>query len=194
MKKLILVLILVSSTLGMKSENKIDINKYQICFNKVEKINITKKLKAKQIKRNNYPKTENFENNIAKIKKFCKLYNIPWEAIAWLWYRESNFGQSYGAKKDNIHFGVKCHGKKGVMYYDDCKGKCCFVSYSSFEESLKDLMMFLKKNPRYEKAGLFNAKTAEEAVKALSAAKYATDVKFVNNFYKEYQKLNISGL
>lgn len=197
MKKLILILVLICSTMSMKSEDNVNINKYQICIYKEpvqKKINIKKKVSKSQNKRNNYPITEKFEDNILLIKKLCEQNNIPYKAIIWLWWRESNWGNSSGAKKDNIHFGVKCHGKKGVLYYDDCEGKCCFVSYRTFEESLKDLMKFFKKNPRYEKAGLFKAQTAEEAVIALKKAKYATDTNFLKNYYNEFKKFKIDEL
>lgn len=195
MKKLILILVLLLGTLSMKSEIGININKYQVCVipkEVVKKKDIKNKLKSNQRKRNNYPKNiENFNENIALIKKLATINDIPYKAIIWLWWRESNWGNSGGAKKDNIHFGVKCHGRKGVMYYDDCKGKCCFMSYNTFEDSLRDLMQFFKKNKRYKEAGLFEAKTTEQAVIALEKAKYATDSKFLNNYYNDIKKLNI---
>lgn len=197
MKKLILILVLTLSTISMKSEDNVDINKYQVCIHKEiksEKLNIKKKITNRQGKRNNYPTNQNFDENIKLIKDMCKQYNIPYQAIIWLWWRESNWGNSGGAKRDNIHFGVKCHGKKGVMYYDDCKGKCCFMSYRTFKDSLKDLMEFFKKNSRYKNAGLFKAQTAEEAVIALKNAKYATDPNFLKNYYNEFKKFRINEL
>lgn len=203
MKKLILALVLLSSTLSMKSEGEIDlINKYQLCkseinqrsSNRIDKRNIKQLLLQKQQKRNNYPITDNFHTNIELIKKLCAENNIPYKAIIWLWWRESNWGNSKGAKVDNIHFGVKCHGKKGAMYFDDCKGKCCFISYRTFEDSVKDLMSFFKRNKRYADSGLFAAKTAEDAVKALKRANYATDPNFLKSFYNEYKTLNIDEL
>ena len=128
-------------------------------------------------------------STIELIKKISEQYGLPYDGVIWLWFRESGCGTSGGARKDNIHFGVKCHGKKGVAYKDDCKGKCCFVSYPNFESSLKDLMVFFTKNKRYEKAGLFKAKTAEQFAIALKKAKYATDPNFLNNFYNEYPKI-----
>lgn len=198
MKKLILILVLLSSTISMKSEGDININKYQLCIipkEVVKKKYIKSKLKSNQRKRNNYPKNiESFNENIALIKELATINNIPYKAIIWLWWRESNWGNSSGAKKDNIHFGVKCHGNKGVMYYDDCKGKCCFMSYSTFKDSLKDLMNFFNRNKRYEKAGLFDAKNTEQAVIALKKAGYATDPNFLNNYYNEIKQLNIDEL
>ena len=194
---------LIFSTLSMKSEDEININKYQLCKIPVEKViknksnvkNIKDKLVKNQKKRNNYPRNvEDFDEKIKLIKELATKNNIPYKAIVWLWWRESNWGMTGGAKKDNIHFGVKCHGKKGVMYYDDCKGKCCFVSYRTFEDALKDLMDFFKRNKRYSDNGLFDAKTTEQAVIALKKAWYATDPNFLKNYYNEFEKLNIDEL
>lgn len=206
MEKLILTLLvfLLINTKKTKSEFvNIDINKYQICkLQKTEeqqdnKIKVIKE-KRKQISTSNnfYTVLQNdtFFDRVELIKKYCAEYNIPYQAIVWLWWRESNWGNSYGAKKDNVHFGVKCHGKKGVMYKDDCVGKCCFVSYANFEQSLKDLMSFLKRNKRYSNAGLYEAKTAEQVVKALFKANYATDPNFLNIFYKEFKEMNLENI
>lgn len=165
------------------------INNYNFC--KVEyKQKCNNCFKRNRIKSNlkSYVLISNI-NNIELIKKVSEQYGLPYDGVLWLWLRESGCGTSRGAKVDNIHFGVKCHGKKGVAYKDDCKGKCCFVSYPNFESSLKDLMVFFTQNKRYEKAGLFEAKTAEQFAIALKKAKYATDPNFLKNFYNEYPKL-----
>lgn len=182
--------------------NHIDINKYNICDNDYNQLcnNCIHSIKTK-LKKGIKPipvsvkAVDNLTMNIELIKKIANANNLPYLGIIWLWLRESNWGCSYGARKDNVHFGVKCHGKKGVMYKDDCKEKkCCFVSYRNFDESLKDLIKFFKDNPRYEKAGLFKAKTAEEFVVALKKAGYATDPNFLKNFYVEYYKFKINEL
>ena len=53
-----------------------------------------------------------------------------------------------------------------------------FRSYGSPEEAVDDYVNFLKKNKRYEKAGVFETKTSGEYFSALQKAGYATDPEY----------------
>ena len=53
-----------------------------------------------------------------------------------------------------------------------------FRSYNSPEEAVDDYVNFLKKNKRYEKAGVFATKTSGEYFTALQRAGYATDPEY----------------
>jgi len=50
-----------------------------------------------------------------------------------------------------------------------------FRVYTSFEESARDYVKFLKENPRYTKAGVFTAESPEVQAQRLQAAGYATN-------------------
>jgi flagellum-specific peptidoglycan hydrolase FlgJ len=112
-------------------------------------------------------------------------------------------GASKLSRNSNNYFGIKCHNWKGKSYnidtgeYDS-SGKsythtnACFRSYDSVEDSIKDYVSFLKNNPRYEKAGVFKAKTVKQQAEALKTAGYATapdypsKIQSVYNGVKEY--------
>ncbi len=172
-----------------------NIDAYTICdVDYTQKSN--NKLSKKKILNLNITKYNlNLTQCFALIKKKCEALGIPYRAIIWLWLRESGWGQSYSARVHNVHFGIKCHGSKGVFYKDDCKdAKCCFRQYKNFEESLDDLLTFFVENPRYTKAGLFKATTEEEFVKALVRAKYASSPQYLNFFYNEFKSYKINEL
>jgi hypothetical protein len=59
-------------------------------------------------------------------------------------------------------------GKMAAMDQD-------FREYNSVDESIVDHGMFLRKNPRYEKAGVFRAKNPSQQAEAIHKAGYATD-------------------
>ena len=62
-----------------------------------------------------------------------------------------------------------------------------FRSYNSVEDAFVDRVSFLKSNPRYSKAGLFDAATlgnAEAESLALQKAGYATDPEYAANLMK----------
>ena len=99
-------------------------------------------------------------------------------------------GESTLAKQFNNHFGVKADPRwKGMKVnlqtrevYD---GKSVMVGdyfrvYENPEQSFKDRNDFLTLNPRYRKAGVFNATTPEAQAEALQKAGYATDPNYAN--------------
>jgi len=94
-------------------------------------------------------------------------------------------GQSLLSRSANNYFGIKADSKwKGPTIdlktgeyfngqYVTVTGK--FRKYASIKDSFADYVNFLKSNPRYTTAGVFNASTPEEQAQALQKAGYATD-------------------
>jgi flagellum-specific peptidoglycan hydrolase FlgJ len=106
-------------------------------------------------------------------------------------------GASKLARNSNNYFGIKCHNWSGKTYnidtgeYDSSGNKyidksACFRAYDSVEDSIKDYIKFLKSNPRYERAGVFNAKTVKEQADALKSAGYATAPDYSNKIQSVY--------
>lgn len=93
-------------------------------------------------------------------------------------------GQSQLSKMYNNFFGIKADKSwKGESVKLDTgevfNGKSVIIKdafrvYQSPEESMRDYVDFLKKNPRYKSAGVFDAKTIAEQAQALLRAGYAT--------------------
>lgn len=197
MKQIIVFLLILLTFNSSKNELVLaNINNYTICdVNYDQKSNNKKKKKTFSLKVTKNKNKESLTKDFALIKEKCEAIGIPYRAIIWLWLRESGWGQSSSARVHNVHFGVKCHGKVGVHYKDDCgDAKCCFRQYASFEESLDDLLLFLVNNPRYKKAGIFKATTEEEFVSALIRARYATSPVYMNLFKNEWVKFKIYEL
>lgn len=102
---------------------------------------------------------------------------------------EGRGGNSLLTTKYHNHFGVKAQrgdGWKGDtvnlatgevsgsgQYYTDYNQ--VFRVYPNDRASFDDRVKFLQDNPRYRAAGVFDAKTPLEQLKALQSAKYATD-------------------
>jgi flagellar protein FlgJ len=70
------------------------------------------------------------------------------------------------------------------------KVKDWFRSYSSIQEAVNDKVDFFKKNPRYQKSGLFEAKTSEEYFNALKKSGYATDKDYVSSNLKMVESVD----
>lgn len=124
-------------------------------------------------------------------------------------YLESGGAKSGLASKYNNFFGIKATSnwtgkivnlrtreqtKEGKDYYIDAK----FRAYNSPAESFSDHIKFLKSNPRYAKAGLFNNPN-NYALQAdsLQRAGYATDTNYSkvlkdvgNNFVTTLKKIS----
>jgi flagellum-specific peptidoglycan hydrolase FlgJ len=98
-------------------------------------------------------------------------------------------GNSLLARKYKNFFGIKASSKwKGPSvnletqeYFTSTPVtiKDSFRVYNSFEDSAKDFIKFLQENPRYTKAGVFNAKTPEQQIQAIKNAGYATAPNYV---------------
>jgi flagellum-specific peptidoglycan hydrolase FlgJ len=87
-------------------------------------------------------------------------------------------GQGLVAKKANNYFGIKegtgWNGDTIDLPTPNDRDKIStFRVYANFQESAKDFINFLKKNPRYTKAGVFKAPNYQEQIIAIARAGYA---------------------
>lgn len=94
---------------------------------------------------------------------------------------ESNWGNSTLTKEANNLFGIKLGvGWKGeshqsrTLEYHDVWIEDEFRKYESWQESIDDHANFLIQNPRYQKSGVFEAKTYLAQAQALQEAGYST--------------------
>ena len=95
---------------------------------------------------------------------------------------ESGWGGSGLSVRDNNFFGIKSYGKSGGKTWatkEERDGKmvnenASFRGYESAEDSIKGYVDFMQTNPRYKKAGVFDAKTPEEQADAIQSAGYST--------------------
>lgn len=103
---------------------------------------------------------------------------------------ESDAGNSQLSREANNFFGIKASSSwDGEVYYIKTKEynkdgsiyweTAAFRKYPSVLDSIKGYVQFLQQNPRYAKAGVFNAKTVADQAAALKAAGYATDVNYI---------------
>lgn len=98
---------------------------------------------------------------------------------------ESGWGKSGLTQQANNMFGIKCSsnwdgecinmetGEYGSTGYYTTDSN--FRKYNSIEDSVNDHSLFLKENPRYPNAGVFDATTYQEQIRAIHSAGYATD-------------------
>jgi len=92
-------------------------------------------------------------------------------------------------KGDNINIPTRevIKGKE-IMIND------YFRTYPDPFACFMDRNRFLKKNPRYEKAGVFKAKTPQEQAEALKKAGYATDPDYVKLLMGIINTYNLKSL
>jgi flagellum-specific peptidoglycan hydrolase FlgJ len=112
-----------------------------------------------------------------------QLGGVDPNALLTQWGFESAWGTKTSGKYN--YFGIKADkswtgDKKDVMTHEYLQGEKVtlpqpFRSYNSPKEAVDDYVNFLKNNKRYEKAGVFQAKTSGEYFGALQKAGYATD-------------------
>jgi flagellum-specific peptidoglycan hydrolase FlgJ len=117
-----------------------------------------------------------------------QLGGIDPNALLTQWGFESAWGTKTSGKYN--YFGIKADkswtgDKKDVMTHEYLQGEKVtlpqpFRSYNSPEEAVNDYVKFLKGNKRYEKAGVFQAKTSGEFFGALQKAGYATDPNYAS--------------
>lgn len=140
-----------------------------------------------------------YEDKIAFIKKlYCaarvvsKETGMSWELILAQAALECGWGEKVLSGTNNV-FNIKAdsswQGEKRVfrVHEEDSRGRIYYENapfrvYATLEESLRDRTEFLKKNPRYTKAGLFDEGvkgTLRGEAAALLKAGYATDKKYV---------------
>jgi flagellum-specific peptidoglycan hydrolase FlgJ len=109
-------------------------------------------------------------------------------------------GGSGLSRKANNYFGIKCGtGWKGRTFnastgeYTPSGEKyttvSCFRAYDSVEDSIKDHLNFLQKNPRYKKNGVFNSKNVAEQAAALKRAGYATAPNYAATIVSVYNSI-----
>ena len=112
-------------------------------------------------------------------------------------------GGSTLSRKANNFFGIKAGPAwKGKIFNIDTgeytpsgqyytqKG-AAFRSYDSVKDSISDYVNFLKTNSRYEKAGVFQAKTVLDQAVALKKAGYATALNYpstINSVFEGIKK------
>lgn len=111
-------------------------------------------------------------------------------------------GGSKLAQEANNYFGIKADPSwKGATYNistrEVIKGKSTyqkddFRKYNSVEDSIKDHLNFLLSNPRYRKAGVFDAKSVAEQAKAIKKAGYATDPNYASSVTNVYESIKNS--
>tara|TARA_R110000868_G_scaffold408019_1_gene690129 strand:- start:60 stop:1973 length:1914 start_codon:yes stop_codon:yes gene_type:complete len=122
------------------------------------------------------------------VKASEKLGGVDPNALLTQWGFESAWGSKTSGKYN--YFGIKADknwsgDKKDVMTHEYLQGEKVtlpqpFRSYGSPEEAVDDYVNFLKNNKRYERAGVFQAKTSGEYFGALQKAGYATDPNYAN--------------
>lgn len=113
------------------------------------------------------------------------------EVIAAQWALESGWGKKQSGK--NNLFGIKAgngdpnNQEAGTVIWttENINGKKVkvqqkFRDYESIDQSIADRAKFTLENPRYRKAGYFDATSPAEAAMALQRGKYATDPKYAN--------------
>jgi flagellum-specific peptidoglycan hydrolase FlgJ len=117
-----------------------------------------------------------------------QLGGVDPNALLTQWGFESAWGSKVSGKYN--YFGIKADkswtgDKKDVMTHEFLNGQKVelpqpFRSYNSPKEAVDDYVNFLKNNKRYEKAGVFQAKTSGEYFGALQKAGYATDPNYAS--------------
>ena len=128
------------------------------------------------------------------LKAVSKLgLQIPPELLVTQWGFESGWGSKVSG--NNNFFGIKANkGYKGdskevaTHEYEDGKKvniKDKFRSYDSLDDAVDDYVNFIKNNPRYTEAGVFDAKNSEEYMAALQKAGYATDPAYADKILKQ---------
>jgi flagellum-specific peptidoglycan hydrolase FlgJ len=112
---------------------------------------------------------------------------------------ESGYGKSANATKGNNFFGIKkgynWSGETIILNTPrDAVKKSEFRKYKNAEESIKDHSNFLIKNKRYTTAGVFNARTPEEQIKAIAKGGYAESKNYANTIIKLINQYNLKKL
>lgn len=113
-------------------------------------------------------------------------------------------GNSSLARIHNNHFGIKADKawlgpKVNLKTREVFDGKEVVIGdyfrvYEDVTQSFRDRVTFLQRNKRYEKAGVFAAKTPGEQAEALLRAGYATDPNYAIILKSLIRKLNLEEL
>ena len=114
---------------------------------------------------------------------------------------ESGWGKSGLTQKANNMFGIKCsdgwEGECINMATDEYYSgnweniNALFRVYPSIEDSVNDHSLFLIENPRYTEAGVFDAVTFQEQIRAIHNAGYATSPTYSENIINTIEMYNL---
>jgi flagellum-specific peptidoglycan hydrolase FlgJ len=112
---------------------------------------------------------------------------------------ESGWGETAPVKYANNYFGIKADpswkgDKIELNTPKDAKKKNYFRKYKSALDSIVDHSSFLIDNKRYENAGVFNAKTPEDQIKAIKNAGYAEASNYVSTLTSIINSNNLKKL
>lgn len=118
--------------------------------------------------------------------------------------RYGNPGESTLARKYNNFFGIKADaswkGKKVNMQTGEVFNgqrvsiESAFRVYDRPEDSFRDRVRFLVDNPRYRKAGVFDAAGADDQARALQRAGYATAPNYAQTLISIMHSLQLHDL
>ena len=112
---------------------------------------------------------------------------------------ESGWGKGYAVEKANNYFGIKADSswkgdKVALPTPKDANKVSYFRKYSSVQDSIKDHSDFLKKQGRYAKAGLFNARNYSEQIDSLVKGGYAESKDYANTLNSIIDKYKLKDL
>ncbi len=108
---------------------------------------------------------------------------------------ESGYGKSKLAVRANNHFGIKCHGWKGAVFYqDDDRADECFRKYDSASKSYEDHSLFLTSRSRYDFLFELEVTDYKGWAKGLKKAGYATNPKYHKKLIALIRKYNLDEL
>jgi hypothetical protein len=124
--------------------------------------------------------------------------DMAWETILAQAAQETGWGKRVLAGTNNI-FNIKAdtgwHGPSKTFNVWEIEGgkkvwkDQSFRVYASIDEALRDRVAFLRDNPRYARAGLFEEGTLgnfEKEAAALQKAGYATDPRYAQNLVRVF--------
>ena len=137
-----------------------------------------------------------YSNDVIKATSGTKLF--PSIKMAQM-ILESGWGKDITAVKANNFFGIKKGiGWTGEIYTfktpKDANKISVFRKYESPLDSIKDHTNFLLKNKRYTTAGVFEALTPEQQIKALQKGGYAESLNYVNTILSIVKTNNLKSL
>lgn len=112
---------------------------------------------------------------------------------------ESGWGKGYAVEKANNYFGIKADSswkgdKIALPTPKDANKVSYFRKYNSVKDSIKDHSDFLKKQPRYAKAGLFNARNYSQQIDSLVKGGYAESKDYANTLNSIITKYKLKDL
>lgn len=145
------------------------------------------------------PKVEFIKSIYCDARKISKETGMSWELILAQAAQETGWGEKVLPGTKNL-FNIKADkgwtGAKGTFkVWEVEQGKKVWVDadfrvYASVQEALRDRVAFLKQNPRYAKAGLFEEGTLgslEDEAQALRKGGYATDPNYAENLAEVFR-------